>query len=139
MTGIPVIINIINNVFDLLFPNVFKQGVTTIDGILENNLLGSMVADILKSLGTSSFSGATNGTTINGRGVQIANVALPVVCMILGLSDAQSFKELENYMPSVISASDDEASSSTTAPAALIPAIQIRTAPSPRIAFILMK
>lgn len=108
MTGIPVIINIINNVFDLLFPNVFKQGVTTIDGILENNLLGSMVADILKSLGTSSFSGATNGTTINGRGVQIANVALPVVCMILGLSDAQSFKELENYMPSVISASDDE-------------------------------
>ena len=108
MTGIPVIINIINNVFDLLFPNVFKQGVTTIDGILENNLLGSMVADILKSLGTSSFSGATNGITINGRGVQIANVALPVVCMILGLSDAQSFKELENYMPSVISASDDE-------------------------------
>ena len=108
MTGIPVIINIINNVFDLLFPNVFKQGVTTIDGILENNLLGSMVADILKSLGTSSFSGATNGITINGRGVQIANVALPVVCMILGLSDSQSFKELENYMPSVISASDDE-------------------------------
>lgn len=108
MTGIPVIINIVNNVFDLLFPNVFKQGVTTIDGILENNLLGSMVADILKSLGTSSFSGATNGITINGRGVQIANVALPVVCMILGLSDAQSFKELENYMPSVISASDDE-------------------------------
>ena len=108
MTGIPVIINIINNVFDLLFPNVFKQGVTTIDGILENNLLGSMVADILKSLGTSSFSGATNGITINGRGVQIANVALPVVCMILGLSDAQSFKELENYMPSVISASDEE-------------------------------
>ena len=108
MTGIPVIINIINNVCDLLFPHVFKQGVTTIDGILENNLLGSMVADLLKSLGTSSFSGVTNGITINGRGVQIAKVALPVVCMILGLSDAQSFKELENYMPSVISASDEE-------------------------------
>lgn len=107
-TGIPIIIDFLKGVFDILFPGVFVEDATTIDGIVQNNLLGSMVADLLKMLGTESFASVTNGKTLNGRGVQIANVALPVVCMILGLSDAQSFKELENYMPSVISASDDE-------------------------------
>lgn len=107
-TGIPIIIDFLKGVFDILFPGVFVEDATTIDGIVQNNLLGSMVADLLKMLGTESFSSVTNGKTLNGRGVQIANVALPVVCMILGLSDAQSFKELENYMPSVISASDNE-------------------------------
>lgn len=107
-TGIPIIIDFLKGVFDILFPGVFVEDATTIDGIVQNNLLGSMVADLLKMLGTESFASATNGKTLNGRGVQIANVALPVVCMILGLSDAQSFKELENYMPSVISASDEE-------------------------------
>lgn len=107
-TGIPIIIDFLKGVFDILFPGVFVEDAATIDGIVQNNLLGSMVADLLKMLGTESFSSATNGKTLKGRGVQIANVALPVVCMILGLSDAQSFKELENYMPSVISASDEE-------------------------------
>lgn len=107
-TGIPIIIDFLKGVFDILFPGVFVEDAATIDGIVQNNLLGSMVADLLKMLGTESFSSATNGKTLKGRGVQIANVALPVVCMILGLSDAQSFKELENYMPSVISASDNE-------------------------------
>lgn len=107
-TGIPIIIDFLKGVFDILFPGVFVEDAATIDGIVQNNLLGSMVADLLKMLGTESFSSVTNGKTLNGRGVQIANVALPVVCMILGLSDAQSFKELENYMPSVISASDNE-------------------------------
>ena len=107
-TGIPIIIDFLKGVFDILFPGVFVEDAATIDGIVQNNLLGSMVADLLKMLGTESFASATNGKTLNGRGVQIANVALPVVCMILGLSDAQSFKELENYMPSVISASDNE-------------------------------
>lgn len=107
-TGIPIIIDFLKGVFDILFPGVFVEDAATIDGIVQNNLLGSMVADLLKMLGTESFASVTNGKTLNGRGVQIANVALPVVCMILGLSDAQSFKELENYMPSVISASDNE-------------------------------
>lgn len=107
-TGIPIIIDFLKGVFDILFPGVFVEDATTIDGIVQNTLLGSMVADLLKMLGTESFASATSGKTLNGRGVQIAEVALPVVCMVLGLSDDQTFKELENYMPSVISANSNE-------------------------------
>lgn len=107
-TGIPIIIDFLKGVFDILFPGVFVEDATTIDGIVQNNLLGSMVADLLKMLGTESFASATNGKTLNGRGDQIAEVALPVVCMVLGLSDEQTFKELKNYMPSVLSASSND-------------------------------
>lgn len=106
--GIPIIIDFLKGVFDILFPGVFVEDATTIDGIVQNNLLGSMVADLLKMLGTESFASATNGKTLNGRGDQIAEVALPVVCMVLGLSDEQTFKELKNYMPSVLSASSND-------------------------------
>lgn len=112
MNGVQIIVDLLEGIFDLLFPNVFKNGIYKSENpmgeILSNTLLGNMVGDLLQVLGTDSFTGATNQTTINGRGKEIAKVALPVVCMILDLNEDQSFKELESYLPSVISLSTDD-------------------------------
>lgn len=101
MNGVAIIADILDNVFDLLFPNVFKNNATSIDEILQNNLLGTMVYDLIRTLGTESFTGKTNAVTINGRANDIVKVALPVVDMILGLSGEQEFEEMEIYMPEV--------------------------------------
>lgn len=106
MNGIQIIISLLEGVFDLLFPNVFKNGAEDFAAILDNTMLGNMVGDLLKILGTNSFTGKTNGAVIQGRGREIAKVALPVVCLILDLNEDQTFKELENYMPSVLSLKD---------------------------------
>lgn len=100
--GVAIIMSLLENVFNLIAPGVFQsQG--TIDGLLNNELLGQMLSDFIKSLGTKSFTAST-GATLQGRGANIAKVALPVVCMILGLSDDQEFEEMEIYMPTVIAA-----------------------------------
>ena len=62
-----------------------------------------MLSDFIKSLGTKSFTAST-GATLQGRGAYIAEVALPVVCLILGLSDDQEFEEMEIYIPTIIDA-----------------------------------
>lgn len=101
MNGVQVIVDILDNVFDLLFPNVF-QPQATLDRVLENGLLADMVYDLIGSLCSGSFTNAA-GATMDGRGDSIAAVALPVVCMILGLSDDQEFEEMEIYLPGLIS------------------------------------
>ncbi len=103
MTGIPIIISLLEGIFDLVFPGVFVNGATDLGKILNNGTLGNMVYDLLEILGTEKFTGKTNGTEIQGRAVVIAKVALPVVCMLLDLNEDQKFKELENYMPNVLS------------------------------------
>ena len=65
------------------------------------DLLLTLSADI-------TATGLTNGATMSGRGRVIAEFALPIVCMILGLSDSQEFEELENFIPNAIS--DEETS-----------------------------
>lgn len=105
MDGVAIIIDILNNVFDLLFPGVF-QAKDSIDEILNNELLGNMVSDLLKSLGTESFTSST-GATIKGRANDIILVGLPLVCMLLGLSDDQEFEEMEIYLPETIAATGD--------------------------------
>lgn len=101
MNGVAIIVDILDNVFDLLFPNVF-QPQTTLDAVLQNELLADMVYDLIGSLCSGSFTNA-GGTVMDGRGDSIAAVALPVVCMLLGLSDDQEFEEMEIYMPGLIS------------------------------------
>ena len=97
------IVDTLHRVFDLLFPNVFANSVNTLDGVLQNSLLANMVYDLAVTLSaTGSDSGKTNSGTIYGRGKTIAEFALPIVCMILGLSDQQEFKELQNYAPELI-------------------------------------
>ncbi|MGN0547211.1 MAG: hypothetical protein ACI4I3_07745 [Acutalibacteraceae bacterium] len=103
--GVTIIMDILENVANLLFPGVFQRQ-ATVDGLLNNNLLASMAADLIKSLGTKSFTNA-QGATVQGRAVPIVAVALPLVCQILGLSDAQEFEEMEIYMPENISTSGD--------------------------------
>ncbi len=106
MNGVKIIVNILDNVFDLLFPNVFSDNAQSVDGILDNELLGKMVHDLIMSLGTETFTGKTNNVSITGRANNIVKVALPIVNMILGLSDEQKFEEIEIYMPEVIKAGE---------------------------------
>ena len=106
MNGVKIIVNILDNVFDLLFPNVFSDNAQSIDGLLDNELLGKMVYDLIMSLGTETFTGKTNNVSITGRANDIVTVALPIVNMILGLSDEQEFEEIEIYLPEVIKAGE---------------------------------
>ncbi len=106
MNGVEIIVNILDNVFDLLFPNVFSNTATTVDEVVDNELLGKMVKDLIMSLGTETFKGATNNETITGRALSIVKVGLPIVNMILGLSDEQQFEEIEIYLPEVITAGE---------------------------------
>ncbi len=106
MNGIEIIVSLLDNIFDILFPNVFSNTVTTIDAILDNAVLGSMVHDLIKSLGTKNFTGKTNGVAIEGRAVDLAAVALPVACMLLGLSDDQEFDQIEIFLPEAIAVGD---------------------------------
>ncbi len=101
MNGVEIIVDILDNVFDLLFPNVFKPQ-TSLDAVLQNGLLADMVHDLIGSLCSGSFTNAA-GNTMDGRGDSIAAVALPVACMLLGLSDDQEFEQMEIYMPGLIS------------------------------------
>ncbi len=100
--GVEIIMSLLENIFNLIAPGVF-QTQETIDGLLNNELLGKMLGDFIKTLGTKSFTSAS-GAILQGRGANIAKVALPIVCMILGLSDDQEFEEMEIYMPEIISA-----------------------------------
>lgn len=97
------IVDTLHRIFDLLFPNVFSNSVNTLNGVLNNQLLGNMIYDLAVTLSaTGSDAGQTNPGTITGRGKAIVEFALPIVCMILGLTDKQEFKELENYAPELI-------------------------------------
>lgn len=100
--GVQIIANILDNVFDLLFPNVFSNAADTVDKVLTNSTLAAMVHDLLKSLGTKEFDGKSNSVKIQGRANDIAKVALPVVNMLLGLSDEQQFEEMEIFLPEVV-------------------------------------
>ena len=100
--GVQIIANILDNVFDLLFPNVFSNEADTVDKVLTNSTLAAMIHDLLKSLGTKEFDGKANAVKIQGRGNDIAKVAIPVVDMLIGLSDEQEFEEMEIYLPDVI-------------------------------------
>lgn len=100
-----VIIDFLHRLFDALLPGVFKESVTSLDSLLTNQYLAQMVSDLVYSLSASlTTTGLANGVTINGRGKTIVGVALPIVCMILGLSEKQEFGELENYLPSAATA-----------------------------------
>ena len=102
MNGVQIIVDILDNVFDLIFPDVFAPK-ATVDAVLQNDVLADMVYDLIGSLGYSSFTSA-GGVTMEGRGGYLAATALPIVCMILGLADDQEFEEMEIYLPETIAA-----------------------------------
>ena len=98
--GIEIIMSLLTNVFELLFPGVF-QPKATIDQLLNNELLGAMVGDLIKVLGTVDKTNAL-GQPLAAQGPDILEVALPLVCMLLGLSDDQEFEEMEIYLDEAI-------------------------------------
>ncbi|MBO5859195.1 MAG: hypothetical protein J6R20_05405 [Clostridia bacterium] len=102
--GVAIIMDLLDGIFDLLFPNVFSDKATTVDALVQNDTLAGMIHDLFKSLGRGSFIGVANGVTIDGRAEDIVAVGLPLVCMLLGLSDEQEFSEMENFLPETIAA-----------------------------------
>lgn len=106
MNGVEIIVDLLDNVFDLLFPNVF-QNKGTLDAVVQNDVLANMMYDLIGTLGASSFTNSA-GATVEGRGKYIAKTALPIVCMLLGLSDDQEFEEMEIYLPEILAEERDE-------------------------------
>ncbi|MBR3781405.1 MAG: hypothetical protein IKK63_09425 [Clostridia bacterium] len=104
MNGVEIIVDLLDSVFDLLFPNVF-QNLGTLDAVVQNTALSEMVFDLIGTLGASSFTNSA-GQTVEGRGTYIAKTALPIVCMVLGLSDDQEFEEMEIYLPEIVAANE---------------------------------
>lgn len=102
--GVGIILQILGNVFDLLAPGVFNRSIETLDGVLVNSSLAAMATDLIKSLGTDDFNSVRTGALLDGRGANIVATALPVICMVLGLSDDQSFEEMSIYMPTTLKA-----------------------------------
>ncbi len=98
--GVEIIMSFLTGIFELLFPGVF-QPQDTIDAVLNNELLGAMVGDLLKALGTNNTTNA-QGAFLEAQGDELAQVALPLVCMLLGLSDDQEFEEMEIYLSETI-------------------------------------
>ncbi len=105
MNGVEIIVSLLEGIFDLLFPGVFNNVDGTLDGIVQNEALADMLHDLIGTLGASSFVNSNNVLT-EGRGTYIAKTALPVVCMLIGLSDDQEFEEMEIYLPETIDASE---------------------------------
>jgi len=98
--GVEIIMSLLTNVFELLFPGVF-QPKATVDQVLNNQLLGAMVGDLIKVLGVNDTTNAL-GQPLKAQGPDILKVALPLVCMLLGLSDDQEFAEMEVYLDEAI-------------------------------------
>lgn len=109
--GIEIIMSLLTNIFELLFPGVF-QPKATIDEVLNNDLLGAMVGDLVKVLGTKDTTNAL-GNELKSQGKDIAQVALPLVCLILGLSDDQEFEEMEVYLDEAIPSTIADATAPT--------------------------
>lgn len=105
MNGVEIIVSLLESVFDLLFPGVFNNVNGTLDGVVQNAALADMLFDLIGTLGASSFVNSKNVLT-EGRGRYIAKTALPIVCMLLGLSDDQEFEEMEIYLPETIDANE---------------------------------
>ncbi len=114
MNGVDIIVDLLDNVFDLLFPNVF-QPQDTLDQVVQNDLLADMVFDLIGTLGASTFVNSQNQNA-EGRGKYIAKTALPIVCMLLGLSDDQEFEEMEIYLPEIVDANEKDEDGNKVAP-----------------------
>ena len=106
MNGVEIIVSLLEGVFDLLFPGVFNNVDGTLDGVVQNVALADMLYDLIGTLGASDFVNSANVLT-QGRGTYIAKTALPIVCMLLGLSDDQEFEEMEIYLPETIDANEN--------------------------------
>ncbi len=90
-----VLIDLIKDVLNLIFPGTLTQEFTNFDGILQNSVLAGMVRNLLGSF--------------NIHGEEWASVALPVVCDLLDLTASQEFDKMNCLMPSNINASDANA------------------------------
>ncbi len=108
--GVEIIMTLLNKIFTLLFPGVF-QVKDKIDQLLDNKVLGAMVSDLIKVLGTNDTTNAAG--FLEAQGDELAQVALPLACMLLGLSDDQEFEEMEIYLSETIPSSTADSTAPT--------------------------
>ena len=86
------IIDLVSRVINAIFPNTVTTSYTSLDALVVNSELATIVGNLIDSLYT--------------HGAAWIGVALPVVCDILHFTDAQKFGEMECYMPSIVTASE---------------------------------
>lgn len=92
------LIDLVGRVVNLLFPNSWDNAIITINELINTTALKNLVCNLLTVLSATKSQG-----NVTARGKVIAEIALPIVCLAIGLSDTQEFGELENYVPTVIS------------------------------------
>ena len=96
-----VLIDLVGRVVNLIFPNSWDNAVITINGLINTTVLKNLVCNLLTVLSATKYQGS-----VTARGKVIAEIALHVICLAIGLSDTQKFGELENYVPTVISSAN---------------------------------
>lgn len=88
-TVLKVLIDLVTNVINLIFPGTIATEYASLDDVLQKSELAGIVERLLKTFG-SHFT-------------EWASVVLPVVCDLLGLTDAQEFAEMEINLPEIVS------------------------------------
>ncbi|MBQ2848494.1 MAG: hypothetical protein IJC37_02405 [Clostridia bacterium] len=91
-TVLKVLIDLVTNVINLIFPGTIVSEYASLDAVLVNTELGGIATRLLKTFGTHFG--------------EWAAVVLPVVCDLLGLTDAQQFEEMEINLPEIIGATE---------------------------------
>ncbi len=87
------LLDVVVNVVNAIFPGTTGNLVfNDFDGLVVNSKLAVIIGNLIDSL--------------HAHAADWVNVALPVVCDLLDLTDAQSFGEMECYMPEIVSVAD---------------------------------
>lgn len=86
------IIDLVTRVVNAIFPNTVTKSFASLDALVVNAELATIVGNLIDSL----YAHASDWLT----------VALPVVCDLLDLTDAQKFGEMECYMPEIVSVAE---------------------------------
>ena len=89
------IIDLVSRVINAIFPGTVANSYNSLDALVVNGELAGIIGNLIDSL--------------NDHGADWIKVALPVVCDILGFTDAQKFGEMECYMPEIVSVSEAKA------------------------------
>ncbi|MBQ6265204.1 MAG: hypothetical protein IJK60_07130 [Clostridia bacterium] len=86
------IIDLVTRVVNTIFPGTVTKSFASLDALVVNSELATIVGNLIDSL----YAHASDWIA----------VALPVVCDLLNLTDAQKFGEMECYMPEIVSVSE---------------------------------
>ncbi len=87
-----ILIKTVTNLINAIFPGTVTTNFNSLDALVVNSELATIVNNLISSFYTNGSAWVT--------------AALPVVCDLLGLTDAQEFGEMECYMPANYTAAE---------------------------------